>query len=536
MNNWNENDIESVKSGRLAFDRFLDVYPRFSPAYAMRALVDFCYLGSKDYEAMTRDVENASRMLTPDTNVYGPSDILALRAKIQFEVGHYTQALDDLESAIREKLDNPDSVFGARGTKPEISNNNRCVWTMGNLDVLAQKFPRDYRVPLLRGLYISFFVTYDENLYPEATRELQRAALLNPRSPLPQFFVGALYVKQSFWSKTAWTSKARWNEALWKAIAADTKAIQLDPTFVHAYSMRASSYEQLKEYPNAIADYDKVLELDKDNTIAFADRGLAKLESGQYSAATLDLGEAIKRQVGKGETTNTLWMSYDYRGDAYRKMGMYQDAIENYSNAIKHQLANLTFLITLKQFRGVYPEYVGISDQALVRKLNALFWPQYDYETMSKQLLEPKDFEWAISGINDLYEKRGDAYLGNGDFRHGVSDFQRILKGIPNLAETVDRWRLMGGKQGEEWYLDVKSVEFTEMPRLWIKFMQKDKRVSLQGFQFDCRGHRLAVTSSAFYDKDGEFVSGSNAATEWQHIIPESRGEQMLNGICGGRK
>ena len=75
-------------------------------------------------------------------------------------------------------------------------------------------------------------------------------------------------------------------------------------------------------------------------------------------------------------------MSYEYRGDAYGKMGMYREAIENYSNAIKYQLANMTFLITLKQFRGIYPEYRNVPDEALVRKIDTLFWPQYDYATM----------------------------------------------------------------------------------------------------------------------------------------------------------
>jgi tetratricopeptide (TPR) repeat protein len=60
--------------------------------------------------------------------------------------------------------------------------------------------------------------------------------------------------------------------------------------------MRASSYEQLKRYVQAIPDYNKVLELDKQNVIAYADRGLAELELGRYLAAAVDLQEAIQRK------------------------------------------------------------------------------------------------------------------------------------------------------------------------------------------------------------------------------------------------
>ena len=62
--------------------------------------------------------------------------------------------------------------------------------------------------------------------------------------------------------------------------------------------------------------------------------------------------------------------------------------------------------------------------------------------------------------INDLCEKRGDCYLRSGDYRRSVLDFNRIFKGIPDFGDTVERWRGLGGKAGEEWYVDVKSTEF----------------------------------------------------------------------------
>ena len=532
MENWKDNDTESIKSSRLAFTRFLGQHPDFAPAHAMRAMADFCFLGSKDYDAVTADVEKASKTVTPETNVFGPPDLTALRGKLRFEAGNYREALDDLASAMTAKLDTADSIFGSGATKPETSNLNRCIWTMGNLDLFAEKFPKDYRVPLLRGLYIKFFTTFNESFYQPAAQEFQKAALLNPRSPLPHYFLGALYSKASFWTKAAWASDEGRDEAVRKAVAAYTKAIQLDPALKPAYEMRAESYHQLKEYLKALLDYDKVLELDNDNVTAYADRGLTELELGRYPAATADLGEAIRR---KGDDSDSLVNSYEYRGDAYSKMGMYRDAIDNYSQAIKHKLAGISFLITLKQVRALYPEYNQVSDEVLIRKINFLFWPQFDYPTMAKQLLEKREHEWQISMINELYEKRGDSYLQNGEFRRGVLDFQRIFKGIPNFADTIERWRSMGGKVGEEWYLDVKSTKFTDTPRMWAKFMQKDKGFTVQAFDFDCNGRRIAVTSTAVYSKDGEFVNGYDSTKGWQRIIPESRGEQMFEGMCGGR-
>ncbi len=530
MDKWNESDPVKMKevSGRLT--EFQGKHPDFALGYMMRAMTSFCFAGSTDYQSINSNLANAFRYHTPqDEGAFDEPSLIAMRGKIHFQVGEYKQALDDLDAAMKANLDNADKIFGSGDTKPETGNKNPCVWTMGNLDLLESKFPKDYRVPLLRGIYIKFYTTYDEKYYQQATQELQKAALLNPRSPLPPFFLGEVLMKSSFWTKAAWSSDEGKNQPRRRAIPYYTKAIQLDPKFTLAYAMRASAYSGLKEYPQAIADYDNVLELDKENLIAYADRGLANLETGRYLAATVDLGEAIRR---KGEESSTLSMSYEYRGDAYSKMSSFRDAIENYGRAIKYQLANMTHLISLKQFRGLYPEYDKVPDEALVRKINLLFWPQYDHATMTKILTE-KVSEWKISMINDLYEKRADCYLKNGDYRRGVLDFNRIYKGIPDFGQYVERWRSMGGKVGEEWFIDVQSTEFTATPRLWAKFLEKDKGYTVQAFDFDCKGRRIAMTSIAKYNKDEELVGSSETGSGWQRVIPQTRGEQMHFGMCG---
>lgn len=529
MQNVNENDREKTSVTRSALSHFIEDHSTFSPAYGMRAMCDFCLLASENYDVIEKDVQKALNTLSPELGVFSSSDLLALRAKIRFEQRRFAEALDDLELAIKTKLDTADKVFGSAGTKPETTNPNPCIWTTANLDTFGQNFPRDYRVPLLRGLYLTFFTTFEEKLYQPAIQQLQQAALLNPRSTLPPYFLGELYFKASFWTKAAWESDEGRNMPIRKAIVAYNKAIELDRAFRPAYEKRASCYEQLKQFHEAIQDYDRVLELDDKNVTAYADRGLAELEIGNYIAATSDLGRAIEL---KGDDSETLSMSYEYRGDAYGKMGMYREAIDNYSKAIKCQLANQTFLMSLKQFRELYPEYDKVSDEVLIRRINALFWPQFDYATMSKQLLE-RTSEYKIGSIHSLYEKRGDCYLRNGDYRRSALDFNRIFKGIPDFASTIDRWRLLGGKPGEEWYLDVKSAEFGTAPRLWAKFIHKDKTLDIQSFDFDCKGRRLATTSVATYDKDGNLLGSNDSNSGWQRVIPDSLGEQIFNGMCG---
>ncbi len=310
-----------------------------------------------------------------------------------------------------------------------------------------------------------------------------------------------------------------------------TAAIQLDSHFLPAYEERASAYLGLKQYAQAIRDYDRILELDPENVTAYADRGLAKLDSGLTPmGAVIDLGEAIRR---KNDDDNSLAMSHEYRGDAYVKIGDYGSAIADYSDAIKFRLANDTFLLSLTQIRGLYPEYDHVSDEVLMRKINALFWPQYEYSVFAKQL--QGNGQWPISLLNDLYEKRGDAYLRAGDFRRGVRDFQRIFVGIPNFAATVERWRVLGSSTNrEEYYLDVKSAELAEAtrPHVWVKSISKGKASLVMSYEADCKSRRLNQVSVTAYDAAEKLVSSSDVGTGWQAVVPGTIGEQLYNGMC----
>jgi hypothetical protein len=214
---------------------------------------------------------------------------------------------------------------------------------------------------------------------------------------------------------------------------------------------------------------------------------------------------------------------------------MYGDAIENYSKAIERQLANLTFLLNLKQIRGLYPEYDNVPDEILGRKIRDLFWPEYEYSVIEEKLLAGEG-QWQIgSVITNLYERRGDAYLKANDFRRGVLDFTRIFKGIPNFADVEDRWRELGSSSGGgAYYLDVKSVEFAhEGPaRLWLKTANKDKSYTVQSWDIECKSRRLSVTATAFYNSDDQLVRSLDVNGGWQRVIPETRGEQLYNGAC----
>jgi tetratricopeptide (TPR) repeat protein len=517
---------EETKATLPKLDAFIMQHPDYSDAYFLRATCLACILGSRDFAAISNDLNEA--LSHPQRAVYNDADYYSLLAKIEFASSKYEQAMTDLQKAMSRDLSTADRMFNIEGVEPQRES-KFCIWNLADLDTFVEKLPKDYRGWLFRGLYYKFFTTFKEDYYSKALEQFQKAALLNSKSPVPQYFIGALYTKTSFWTKKAWASDAARDEAVRNSLQPYAKAIQLDPKFVLAYEARASAYLNLKQYPQAIKDFDKVLELDPEKSSAYSDRGLAHLEMRRYLAAIGDFDSAIQRKDPGDSFLSSL---YEYRGDANVAMSQYREAIVDYSKAIERRLATEIFLLSLKQIRDLYPEYDNVSDEVLCRKLNALFYPAMKYADFSKQLLE-ENGKWEVSLLNDLYEKRGDTYLKSSNFRRGVLDFNRIYKGIPNFASSTDRWRLLGGTENAQYYLDVKTAEFPANGpvRIWIKAAGK-KETHTSAYEMDCKSKRLNITSTVTYDANGNLLNSSDQSSGWQGIIPDTIGEQFYNGAC----
>jgi tetratricopeptide (TPR) repeat protein len=523
-------DADETKSSLPKLHEFITQHPGYSDAYFLRATCEACILNSSDFASISNDVEAA---MSHPGHVYDNTDYYSLLGKIEFAEANYAQAINDLEKAMTRDLDTANRMFNIDGVEPQKTS-KFCIWNLTDLNELVKRFPKDYRAWLFRGLYYEFFTTFKEDYFPKAMQEFQKAALLKPSSPLPRYYIGRVYSKASFWTKKAWASDEGRDQAIRNAAQAYTQAIQLDAKFLPAYEHRASAYLHLKQYSQALKDYDKILSLDPENVTAYSDRGLTKLDTGQYLSAIVDFGDAIRR---KKDGDSYLTNLYENRGDAYVKLGIYRDAISDYSKAIALDLTSQSFLLSLSQIRRLYPEYDNVSDEVLCRKINVLFWPEFEYNVVAQRLMK-ENGTWAISRLNELYEKRGDVYLKAGDYWRGVLDFQRIFKGIPNFADSTDRWRMLGrSSDGEDYYLDVKSVEFSGSGpvRLWIKTTGK-KQTETVAYEIDCKARLMTNTSTVVYDSNGKVLNTSELSSGWQRIVPDTIGEQLYNGACSSSR
>jgi tetratricopeptide (TPR) repeat protein len=512
-------------------DKLISDHPDYADAYSFRAYIEACMVDPPKLTQSQSDIAKAQSL--GGGKAFDNQSRLSLLGKIALADGDEKQALDDLEKAARLDLSNADKIFNIEGIVPERTS-KFCAWNLTDLDHLVTKFPKDWRPVALRGLYYQFFTTFKEDYYATATAEFQKAAAIDPRSPIPVYLLGELHTKASFWTKKAWASDAGRNEATKAAVLPFTTAIRLGPTFTAAYSARAEAYLNLKQSALAVKDFDRVIALEPTNATAYSDRGIANTDLGRYYDAISDFGEAIRLKKDGDSYLPTL---YENRADAYVKLSNYRSAIDDYDQAVALRVQSQIFLWSLAQFRALYPEYNGVSDDVLLHKLNIQFQPQFAFDVFKKQLTL-ENGKWGISLMNDLYEKRGDAYLQSGDYKHAVQDFQRIFVGIPNFANSVERWRPIGTfGHGDRYFLDVKSSEAStkNSMRLWVKDVSSKQSIVI-AFEMNCSGRQINQMSSITYDLNDQVLKSSDYPSGWTAVAPDTLGEQLWSGACSSAR
>lgn len=76
------------------------------------------------------------------------------------------------------------------------------------------------------------------------------------------------------------------------AISDFNKAIDLSPSFAEAYFKRGNIKNLLGDYEGAISDYNKAIDLNPNLAEAYHNRGLTKFNSGDEQAGNLDFLKA----------------------------------------------------------------------------------------------------------------------------------------------------------------------------------------------------------------------------------------------------
>ena len=113
-----------------------------------------------------------------------------------------------------------------------------------------------------------------------------------------------------------------------EAIAKYQKAIELDPKFAAAYTNWGYVLEEQKKYDEAIAKYQKTIELDPKYAPAYGNWGSALVQQNKY-------GEAIAKYQKATELDPKFAIAYTAWGFVLYEQNKYDEAIVKYQKAIE---------------------------------------------------------------------------------------------------------------------------------------------------------------------------------------------------------
>jgi tetratricopeptide (TPR) repeat protein len=223
--------------------------------------------------------------------------------------------------------------------------------------------------------------------------------LINKPS-FPTGLLALIYSKRGF----TYSSLKKYQQA----IADFSRALELDPNYIYAFTSRGWAYYNLKEYQQAIINFNHALELDPNAAIAYHCRGWTYDALKNYQQAIVDFDRALELDP------NNAW-AHCGRGWVYHDLKEYQQAIVDFNRALELD-PNYTFAY---RNRG---------------------WAYYWLKEYQRAFA---DFNCALEldpNYTEAYFGRGYTYLWLVDIKQAVADFTRSWVLDPSLNGWMMKW------------------------------------------------------------------------------------------------
>jgi tetratricopeptide (TPR) repeat protein len=132
-----------------------------------------------------------------------------------------------------------------------------------------------------------------------------------------------------------------------EALADFNRAIELDDKDASIFADRGLTYQLMKQYLEALTDFNRAIELDDTLDWVIAERGEIHRKNGNYLAALTDFDRVITFD-DKVSNTRGLILSY---------LGRYAEAIENYEQELHrnpdHHAALYNIAVAMARWKGL---------------------------------------------------------------------------------------------------------------------------------------------------------------------------------------
>ncbi|TAF55929.1 MAG: tetratricopeptide repeat protein [Oscillatoriales cyanobacterium] len=213
--------------------------------------------------------------------------------------------------------------------------------------------------------------------------------------------------------------------SLQSALSYYSRVLSLDPSYAEAYNNRANAHADLRQYPEAIADFSEALNYaHPDLGLIYYNRGNTYLEMGRYDEAIADFSDAIQQNYSR------IALAYYNRGNANLFLRRYYSAIDDFNQAISHDPG----YVEAYNNRGSTQVYLENFADAINDYSTAIDLEQTS-PTSSKTL-------------EQAYYNRANVYYQLGDHSRAVADYTAALTlNLPDLpSDQAQRADVLYGR------------------------------------------------------------------------------------------
>lgn len=265
------------------------------------------------------------------------------------------------------------------------------------------------------------------------------------------------------------------------AITAFNKAIEMNPEYARAYSVRGLAYAKADQPQKGINDCNKAIELMPNNAGAFVNRGFAYYKSRYYDQAIKDVNKAI-------EINPNIDKAYQVRGLCHLADKAYSQAIEDFDMAIKlnpnwgYPYSNRCLAYHMSGKAGL--DNIKDCDRAIeINPYNNEF-----YVNRGIAFLNLKKYPDALADLNkaiDIDSKYMRAYFNRGivfyhlnKFQEAVNDLNLFIGSNPLFAlENAYYFRALSYEKlnrKEELFADMEAAAKLGNPRA-VRFLKQNR-------------------------------------------------------------
>lgn len=155
------------------------------------------------------------------------------------------------------------------------------------------------------------------------SRVAARAEILKRQNAIENFAFGKV-VKDDCYADCTFNEKQAKDD-----IKDLDKAIAFEPEDAYYYRLRVSRYNYLKQYENALADSEKLLELEPDDKKLNLEIAYCKFYTGKFAQAIEGIDAYLKMVDGLGDD-----FLYKTRGNANYELGNFENALNDLSKSL----------------------------------------------------------------------------------------------------------------------------------------------------------------------------------------------------------